>query len=136
MNDVILNKTATIERCIKRIREEYVGNEKNFTTHFTKQDSVILNLQRACEASIDLATHIVRKKHLGNPQTTRDIFRLLADNHIIDELLCKNLQAMVGFRNIAVHDYTALNLEIIKSLLENRLDDFLTLTHCILKILH
>ena len=54
MNDVILNKTTTIERCIKRIHEVYEGNPENLTD-YTKQDSIILNIQRACEASIDLA---------------------------------------------------------------------------------
>ncbi len=31
---------------------------------FTKQDSIILNIQRACEASIDLAMHIVAGKKI------------------------------------------------------------------------
>ena len=50
-NDVILNKISVIERCIKRIHEEYENNPKNLE-NYTKQDSIILNLQRACEASI------------------------------------------------------------------------------------
>lgn len=57
MNDVILNKTTTIERCINRIQEVYAGNPENLKD-FTKQESIILNIQRACEASIDLAMHI------------------------------------------------------------------------------
>jgi uncharacterized protein YutE (UPF0331/DUF86 family) len=57
-NDVILNKISVIERCIKRIHEEYENNPKNLE-NYTKQDSIILNLQRACEASIDLAMHMV-----------------------------------------------------------------------------
>ena len=60
MNDVILNKTTTIERCLKRIHEVYEGNPENLTD-FTKQDSIVLNIQRACEASIDLAMHVVRQ---------------------------------------------------------------------------
>lgn len=54
MNDVILNKVASIERCIKRIYEEYEDNPDNLT-NYTKQDSIILNIQRACEASIDIS---------------------------------------------------------------------------------
>jgi uncharacterized protein YutE (UPF0331/DUF86 family) len=57
-NDVILHKMSVIERCIKRIHEEYENNPKNLE-NYTKQDSIILNLQRACEASIDLAMHMV-----------------------------------------------------------------------------
>ena len=46
MYDVILNKITTIERCVNRIHEVYAGNPKNLED-FTKQDNIILNIQRA-----------------------------------------------------------------------------------------
>jgi len=58
MNDVILNKISIIERCINRINEEYDNNPENLR-NYTKQDSIILNIQRACEASIDLAIYMI-----------------------------------------------------------------------------
>ncbi len=58
MDDIILNKAAIIERCLKRIHEDYDGYKEEFRTSFLRQDAIILNLQRACEASIDLAAHI------------------------------------------------------------------------------
>ena len=103
-NDVILNKAATIERCLKRIHEEYAGNPDNLKD-YTKQDSIILNIQRACEASIDLAMHIVSEKKLGLPKASRDAFKFLQEAKIIDDALAKILMNMIGFRNIAVHDY-------------------------------
>ena len=74
MPDVVLNKIQTIERCLKRIREEYVGSEDIFEKNHTKQDSVILNLERASQASIDIATHIIKTKSLGLPNTSRELF--------------------------------------------------------------
>lgn len=71
-DDVVLNKAAIIERCIARVREEYAGDEQNLVANITRQDSIVLNLQRACEAAIDLAMHLVRERHLGIPQETRD----------------------------------------------------------------
>lgn len=50
IHDVILNKISVIERCLKRIHEEYEDNPKHLG-NYTKQDSIVLNLQRACEAS-------------------------------------------------------------------------------------
>lgn len=132
MDDIILNKAATIERCLKRISEEYNGKEQ-LKVNFTKQDSIILNIQRACEAAIDMATHIIRIKSLGIPQSSRDVFVLLEEAKIIPFELSKKLQAMIGFRNIAVHDYTKLNLEIVQSIIENELDIFLQLNRHLLK---
>lgn len=124
VHDVLINKAAIIERCLKRIDEEYRGHEDELETNFTRQDSVILNLQRVCEAAIDAAMHVVRSRRLGIPQQSRDAFQMLHDAGIIEPDLTLNLQAMVGFRNVAVHDYRILNLAIVRSILENRLDDF------------
>ena len=57
----MLNKTSVIERCIKRIEEVYENNPEHLK-NYTKQDSIILNIQRASEAAIDLAMYIVSEK--------------------------------------------------------------------------
>lgn len=121
--DIILNKVEIIERCIKRIREVYNNDSENLND-YTKQDSIILNIQRACEAAIDLAMHIVSEKKLGIPQNSKDSFEALKENNIINEELNKKMKAMVGFRNIAVHDYRAINLKIIQVIIEKHLKDF------------
>ncbi|AGY77291.1 type VII toxin-antitoxin system HepT family RNase toxin [Clostridium autoethanogenum] len=122
MNDVILNKISAIERCIKRINEEYDNNTENLK-NYTKQDSIILNIQRDCEASIDLAMHIVSERKLGIPQNSRDAFEVLFENKIVDEKLMNNLKSMVGFINIAVHDYQTVNLDIVREIIEKHIHD-------------
>lgn len=125
MDDVLLNKAASIERCIARVREVYAGDPRHLTADLTRQESIILNLQRACEAAIDLAMHLVRKHRLGIPQESREAFDLLASAGIIDERLAGALKRMVGFRNVAVHEYTRLSLEIVQAIIETRLDELL-----------
>lgn len=133
MNDVILNKITTIERCVNRIHEVYEGNPENLKD-FTKQDSIILNIQRACEASIDLAMHIVSERKLGVPKASREGFKLLQEAHIIDSSLAKTLMNMVGFRNIAVHDYQALKVDILEAILDKHIDDFKQFTQIVLQL--
>jgi uncharacterized protein YutE (UPF0331/DUF86 family) len=131
-NDVIYNKIEVIERCIKRIHEEYDNNPENLN-NYTKQDSIILNIQRACEACIDLAMHIVSEKKLGIPQNSRDAFEVLNNNGIIDLKLMKKLKAMIGFRNIAVHNYQTVSLNIVQEIIEKHLSDLKKFTEVILK---
>ena len=131
-NDVILNKISVIERCKKRILDVYEQKPENLKD-YTKQDSIILNIQRACEACIDLAMHIVAQERLGLPQTSRDAFDMLESSSIIDEEIAKRLKAMVGFRNIAVHDYQTINLNILEQIVEKHLEDFTDFTKQILK---
>jgi uncharacterized protein YutE (UPF0331/DUF86 family) len=132
MNDVIINKLQTIKRCLQRIDEEYAKTPANLE-NFTKQDSIVLNLQRACEASIDLAMHLVSERQWGIPQTSRDAFDLLHKNGVINEELSTNLKAMVGFRNIAVHDYQAIQIPILQAILEKHLTDFITFSDAIVR---
>ncbi|MDX8411655.1 MAG: DUF86 domain-containing protein [Mariprofundaceae bacterium] len=124
MDDVLLNKAAILERCLARIGEEYDGHERELETNLTRQDAIVLNLQRACEASIDAAMHVVRMRSLGVPQQSRDAFGMLHEAELLDEELCRHMQAMVGFRNVAVHDYRKLSMAILRSILEKRLGDF------------
>ncbi|MGL5901908.1 MAG: type VII toxin-antitoxin system HepT family RNase toxin, partial [Cetobacterium sp.] len=127
------NKIETIKRCVARIEEEYSNDSKNLE-NYTKQDSIILNLQRMCEATLDLAMHFIKIKKLEIPQTSKQAFDILEKNSIIDKKLSTNLQGMVGFRNIAVHDYQSINIEILKKIIENHLNDSLILSQKILEV--
>ena len=96
MNDVIINKIATIERCLQRINVVYAEVKDNLSTDYTRQDSIVLNLQRACEASIDLANYVNKHKALGIPQSSRDAFELLLRANLLSEEVALNLKKMVG----------------------------------------
>ncbi|TKB67411.1 MAG: DUF86 domain-containing protein [Nitrospira sp.] len=132
-DDVILNKAASIERCLQRIEEEYAGNEQNLVGNQTKQDAIVLNLQRACETAIDLAMYVVSQRKLGVPQDSRDAFSLLQTAGILSANPAQRMQRMVGFRNVAVHEYTRLNLDVVHAIISKQLDDFRTFSATIVK---
>jgi uncharacterized protein YutE (UPF0331/DUF86 family) len=132
-DDVILNKAASIERCLQRIVEEYAGNKQNLVANQTKQDAMVLNLQRACETAIDLAMYVVSQRKLGVPQDSRDAFALLQTAGMLPPDLVQRMQRMVGFRNVAIHEYTRLNLEVVHSIITKQLDDFRIFSSTIVK---
>ena len=131
-DDVLINKAASIERCVARAREEYAADPVGFASNFSRQDAAILNIQRACEAALDMGQHLIRRERLGVPQSARDVFALLAQAGWIEAPLAEGLKRMVGFRNIAVHDYQALQLPITVSIIQNHLDDFLRYSQALL----
>ena len=102
--------------------EEYQGQPARLE-NFTVQDSIVLNVQRACEAAIDMAMHVVAKRRLGVPQDARSAFELLAVERVIDRELAERMKLMVGFRNIAIHEYQQLQIGILRRILEERLAD-------------
>ena len=133
MDEVLLGKAGIIERCLKRINEEYVGHEDELATNFTRQDALVLNLQRACEASIDAAMHLVRIHRLGIPTESRHAFEMLVKSGILDVDLGRKLVAMVGFRNVAVHNYRELDIDILRGILAERRGDLRAFAHLLLQ---
>ena len=125
VDDVIISKAAIIERCVGRAREEYAKEPATFVTDFTRQDAAILNIQRACEAALDAGQHLIRNRRLGMPQSARDVFTLLATGGLISADLADKLKKMVGFRNIAVHQYQDLLVAITIAVITRGLDDLL-----------
>ena len=132
-DDVLVNKAATVERCVARALEEYNAAPDTFLTDFTRQDAAILNVQRACEAVLDMGQHLVRREKLGVPQSARDVFALLVQGQWIEAPLADELKRMVAFRNIAVHDYQNLLLPSLVNVITKHLNEFLEFTRIVLK---
>lgn len=130
---VILNKYETIEKCINRINEEYEGTPSNLE-NYRRNDAIVLNLQRACQAVMDIATYMVSTKALGIPHSNSDAFEILYQNHLISEEILKNMKGMIGFRNIAVHAYREIDEEILQDVIENHLGDLLEFARQMLNI--
>lgn len=123
MNDIVMNKIQSIQRCIERAREEYQTDPAGFDTDFTRQDAAILNVIRACEQAIDLANHVVRSRKMGIPTSSAECFELLERKHAINRRLSEELKKMVHFRNVVIHDYQRVNLRIVKAVILEGLDD-------------
>jgi uncharacterized protein YutE (UPF0331/DUF86 family) len=134
MSEIILNKKVSIERCVQQIQTYYtLDHDLPFEKDYLKQDAIGMNLQRACELSLDIANHLIKTKKPGLPQDSKDSFALLYQAQLIPVQQIKALQAMVGFRNILVHNYQKLNLDIMVDVIENHLEDLLDFANTALK---
>lgn len=137
MNDIVLNKKESIERCIRQIRAYYaLPGALPFADDHLRQDAIGLNLQRACEQCIDLANHVIKTRKLGLPKESRESFRLLAEHRIIPRELSNRMEGMVGFRNVLVHEYQRVNLEVLVEVIEHRLEDLLDFTVAVMRASH
>jgi uncharacterized protein YutE (UPF0331/DUF86 family) len=124
VDEVLLNKAGIIERCLRRIEEEYAGDPARLE-NFTHQDAIVLNIERACQAAIDMAMHLIAKEHLGIPQSSAQAFDLLEQAGRISSELAASMRRMVGFRNLAVHQYQALRLDVLRRVVESNGKDLL-----------
>lgn len=124
-DDILLNKAAIIERCVRRMIEESTACP--LLDDHTHIDALTLNIERACQAAIDMAMHVVADRHLGVPQSTADAFSLLERSGLIDPPLAAALRGMVGFRNVAIHQYDQLDMDVLRWVVESGYKDWIRL---------
>jgi uncharacterized protein YutE (UPF0331/DUF86 family)/predicted nucleotidyltransferase len=117
----VAKNLAFIESCVRELetlaRLEFVQSdirERRFVEH---------TLQIAIQAALDVASHVVSDERLGEPSTNRELFDLLARAGWLPTELADTMRRMVGFRNIVVHGYTAVDPAIIRDIVEHHLGD-------------
>ena len=124
MNEVIDNKIAKIHHGLTRIREVYYLAKDRLDTDLTSQDSIIFNLQRACQASVDIANYFTKTLFSKFPKDSRESFETLHKSGLISIQLALNFQELIEFSRTATLNDQMLNLDVVKHLVENRLSDF------------
>ncbi len=121
--DPMLGKIHNIQNCLRMIQRVTKGDPESLNDQVT-QDVFVLNLQRAAQSAIDLANLIIAAQGLGLPRSYRHGFEIIRGAGIIDDAALQSMSNMAGFRNLAVHDYAPLDVNILKSILVKNLKDF------------
>ncbi len=133
MDNLILEKKIdSIIRCLNRIDDRLPGNQHDFLKDLDAQDVVILNLTRAVQLSVDIATHILSTTNQPVPSTMAEAFSSLERIGIISIENANKMKKSVGYRNVAVHNYDDIDLSITFDIANNHLDDFKTFVKQIL----
>lgn len=130
---VIHEKLESLRRCLTRIRERRPDNPKFLKSDPDTQDILSVNLTRAVQLCVDIATHALVNTEQPPPNTMGQSFDRLADANLISESLAGRMKAAVGFRNIAVHSYTEIDWDIVFAIVANHLDDFEDFARAILR---
>jgi len=86
-------------------------------------NAVLMNLQQAIQACIDIAIHTCVDDSIGTPPTPAQAFAMLAREHRIDTDLAERLSGAAGLRNLIVHQYTDLDYTRIIAVIGNNLND-------------
>ena len=121
---IVEQKLESLRRCIERIQGKQPLTVNDLETDIDKQDIISLNLSRAVQLTVDIGVHIISGLSSQVPDTMGQTFEVLADKHVIPKELATRLKKSVGFRNIAVHNYDAINWDIVHSIVQLHLKDF------------
>lgn len=77
----------------------------------------------AVETVLDLGSHVISSEGYEAPGSYADIFRVLADEEVIERGLADRLMAMARFRNVLVDLYADVDDERVLRILRESLTD-------------
>jgi uncharacterized protein YutE (UPF0331/DUF86 family) len=121
---VIDQKLESLRRCLGRIQEKFPVKVDELQTNYDLQDIIALNLSRAVQLTVDIGSHIISSMNMPAPETMGQTFEILAQQNVLPAQVADQLKKSVGFRNVAVHNYEAINWQIVHSIVSEHMKDF------------
>jgi uncharacterized protein YutE (UPF0331/DUF86 family) len=131
--DVISSKLESLRRCVQRLKDKTPQSDSILSNDNDLQDIICLNLERAVQVSVDLASHAIASLDLPAPASMGECFELLRQLGLIPDDLASRLKKAVGFRNIAVHSYQEINWKVVYCIITTKLEDFVEFARAISK---
>ncbi len=120
---IVARKLESLRRCVARIELRRAATAEDLAADVDVQDIVALNLTRAVQLCVDVALHVLSDGGAAAPETMGEAFDALAEADVISEALAQRMRSAVGFRNVAVHAYQAIDWTIVHRLTYEGVDD-------------
>lgn len=121
---VVEQKLEALRRCIARVRQKTPTTAEALASDPDAQDVVTLNLTRAVQLCVDIGAHAIAGSDQPAPDTMGETFDVLADMELIAADLALRMKKAVGFRNIAIHNYEAIDWQITHLIASRHIEDF------------
>ncbi|MEM5832198.1 MAG: DUF86 domain-containing protein [Candidatus Aenigmatarchaeota archaeon] len=91
-----------------------------FLSNEDYQNMIMHCMLKAIQASIDIGNNIIQIKKFREPSSYKEIFDILWENKIIGKELKEELKKLASFRNVLVHLYTEIDLEIVYNVFKEK----------------
>lgn len=83
-SQLLAEKADVVIRCLDRIKVKCPPTLKELEASLDAQDILTLNLERAIQACVDIASHVIAYTALPTPQTMAESFICLHQAGLID----------------------------------------------------
>lgn len=110
--EVIEQKIESLRHCVGRVRQKCPASADALASDADAQDILTLNLNRAVQLCVDIGAHLIAGRDNAAPDTRGQTFDVLTELGVISPELAGRMKKAVGFPNIAVHNYEAIDWQI------------------------
>lgn len=106
---VINRKIESLRRCIERIKSKIPSSAAVLETDYDIQDIISVNLERAIQQCVDIASHILADYDDVSGQSAAGLFEDLTAKNFLPTAVSNRLAKASGFRNLLVHRYADID---------------------------
>jgi uncharacterized protein YutE (UPF0331/DUF86 family) len=121
---MIEQKLESLRHCVARVAAKCPAEVETLASDVDLQDIVVLNLTRAVQLCVDLGAHLIVETDLPAPETMGQTFDLLNQAGFLERDLAERMKRAVGFRNLAVLQYQAIDWAIVHAICVCHLQNF------------
>ena len=101
----IIDKMDDLEKCLRELGEYLPEDVEGYLRSGMRRRACERAFQLACENLLDICNMIISDEGLGMPRDGRDSVRKIASHNMISDSLASQLEELIGFRNLLVHQY-------------------------------
>lgn len=125
-DDVLFVRLSFLRSELTYLRAERdgVASFESFQTNYRLVRAVERSLHLAIEACLDMGRRIIALEGFRFPYDNKDVFRVLAEEGILQPDLVSTMYDMAGFRNVVVHEYVRIDQLVVYGVLKKHLEDF------------
>ena len=133
---LVEEKLEALRHCVQRVQDKCPASVDGLMNDSDIQDIVSVNLTRAVQLCVDISAHLISESNEIPPSSMAGSFDALQRMGVIDAEICRQMKRAVGFRNVAVHQYQAVDWNIVFAICTTNIDDFRSFASAISRHLH
>lgn len=117
-SQVVEKRLAKLEEVTSRLEHARPRSAEELAESDVVSDATLYRLQIGIEAIVDIGSHILAEVYHQHPETYKDTLLELGKLNVVPREFIEQNVAMVGFRNLIVHQYGEIDLAKVFSYLE------------------
>jgi uncharacterized protein YutE (UPF0331/DUF86 family) len=124
MKNEILNKLERLQKYVRILNSYKKYSFQDINEDFTLRGAIERYLEVSLECCIDIGEMIISSRGLRKPETYREVIEILGEEDILPQGFAERFAEATKFRNILVHMYAEIDVEMVYEILQNNLGDF------------
>jgi uncharacterized protein YutE (UPF0331/DUF86 family) len=110
--DRVRTKLGDLEEYLRGLREKQDCTLNQYRRDEDRRDIVERRFEKATQASLDIASHIVAAEGFREPHDYGDLSRVLEEESVLPSSAAEAMVEIAGFRNVLAHEYADIENEV------------------------